>query len=436
MSSKRGDAQQVQPAGGFQRRRWLIVLLLFLVLVANSIDKAVLGFAAKPMMEELGISIGQYGLLASSFYSLFAIGGLLVAFLIAPHTRPRYILAALLLVWSVVQLPIVIAAAFPILITCRVILGMAEGAGTPTALTCCHEWFADRERNIPSAVVMFGTTAGPLAAAPLLSYLIAGYGWRAAFLVCSLLGLTILALWQLLGADGPFAARRSAEPSPDTQASPGQRAIWSDSTVLGLCLTGFTAYWITSFVITWLAPFVSLGLGYSLVETGWIVASIHAAHAVLLFGLTFVSQMMLRSGRSSRAARAMVMTACLLMACMAFALAAFVLDNAVRLTALAIATGLAGPIYPLSASMISEIAPPADRNRMVTTIFAVITVAGVLSPTLTGWAVARETASGWEQALLLQAMVAAVGGVVAFAMLHPGRTIERFEKRLAGAHTA
>lgn len=424
------DVLRPGEAAHSRRRRWLIVFLLFLVLVANSVDKAVLGFAAEPMMKELGISVEQYGLLASGFYSLFAVGGLLVAVFVAPRVRPRYILAILLLIWTISQLPIIFAASFYMLLGCRVILGMGEGAGTPTALTCCHEWFANEDRNMPSAVVMFGTTAGPLVAAPVLSHIIDIWGWRAAFLACSVLGGVILLLWMLLSADGPYAARSaSADVASEKGSNIAQRELWTDGTVIGLCVIGFTAYWITSFVIAWLAPFVSLGLGYSLVDAGWILSSMHAGHAVLLFGLTYFSQKMLQHGHASRSARGLLMGFCMIAGAIAFVVAAYVSDDSLKLVAVALATGLAAPIYPLSASMISEVAPPAHRNRLVTTIFAGITTAGIASPALTGWAVARDAASGWYYALMLQAVVAVIGGIAAFAMLHPARSIERFERR-------
>ncbi|KRB82328.1 hypothetical protein ASE00_09630 [Sphingomonas sp. Root710] len=431
MLSNVGEADAGHPDVS-RRRRWLIVLLLFLVQVANSADKSVLGLAAKPMMQELGLDIEQYGLLASSFYSLFAVGGLLVAFFVAPHVRPRHILAALLFIWSVSQLPIVFAASFTTVIACRVLLGMGEGAGTPTALTCCHEWFANKDRNMPSALVMFGTSAGFLLAAPVLSYTIQLFGWRAAFLACSLLGVAILALWLTLGADGPFRATTSRADVPSaTHRAISQRAIWSDPTVIGICLLGFAAYWLTGFAISWLAPFITLGLGFKLLDAGWVLSVIYASHALLLLSISFYSQRLLQSGRPSRLARGVIMGLCMAGSGVAFAVAAMVSDISIKLVAVTLATGLPGPIYPLLASMISEIAPAAHRNRLLSLILAGITTAGMLSPALAGWLISGNDASGWSQALLLQGGVAAIGSLVALAMLHPERSIQRFA-RLGG----
>lgn len=428
MLNRVGEADTGNPAMS-RSRRWLIVLLLFLVQVANSADKSVLGLAAKPMMQELGLDIEQYGFLASSFYSLFAVGGLLVAFFVAPRVRPRHILAGLLLIWSVSQLPIVFAASFTTVLACRVLLGMGEGAGTPTALTCCHEWFANQDRNMPSALVMFGTSAGFLLAAPTLSYTIQLFGWRAAFFACSLLGVAILALWLMLSADGPFKATGSRADEPSTTHRPiSQRAIWTDPSVIGICLLGFATYWLTGFAISWLAPLITLGLGFALVDAGWVLSVIYASHAVLLLSISFYSQKLLQAGYPSRRARGFIMGICMTASGIAFVAAAMVSDNSIKLIAITLATGLPGPIYPLLASMISEIAPGAHRNRLLSLILAGITTAGMLSPALAGWLISGNTVSGWSHALLLQAGVAVIGGLVAFAMLHPERSIQRFAR--------
>ena len=51
--------------------RWLIVALLFLFMLTNFADKAVIGVAGVPIMQELGLSPRQFGLVGSSFSCCF-----------------------------------------------------------------------------------------------------------------------------------------------------------------------------------------------------------------------------------------------------------------------------------------------------------------------------------------------------------------------------
>jgi MFS transporter, ACS family, D-galactonate transporter len=50
------------------RQAWLIIALLFLFMVINFADKAVIGIAAVPIMDELLLSPREFGLLARAFF--------------------------------------------------------------------------------------------------------------------------------------------------------------------------------------------------------------------------------------------------------------------------------------------------------------------------------------------------------------------------------
>src|ERR1700745_2356663 len=64
------------------KEAWLIVALLFLFMLINFADKAVIGIAAVPIMQELQLSPRQFGLLGSSFYLLFAVSAIVTGFIV------------------------------------------------------------------------------------------------------------------------------------------------------------------------------------------------------------------------------------------------------------------------------------------------------------------------------------------------------------------
>ncbi len=407
---------------GTRGTAWLIVFLLFLAQMLNYFDKTVVGVAAASIMAELHLTPERYGLVASAFFSLYALTGLLVAFVAAPRFRPRSIMAVLLLVWSLAQLPVVLSASFTTLIVGRVILGMGEGPGTPTSINACHEWFAPADRNMPTALTLFGSQVGSLLAAPILSYIIAGFGWRAAFLACSAAGGVILILWLLLSADGPEAARREAS-APDGSGI-RQRDLWSDPTIIGNFVAGFAAYWVVGFTVAWLPLFVRSRLGLGLVASGWVLSGIYLVQAVLLLLVAFASQRMLKAGATSRMARGIVMASCLLASAAAFVAAAMVGDAFLAVMLVTIGTALPLVIFTLGAAMLSEVTPAGHRNRLVTIIFSVVTLSAIPSPLVTGRLVQGDR--GWDQAFLVLAIVALAGGLISWATLRPERSIRRF----------
>src|SRR5579862_419678 len=63
------------------RKAWLTVAMVFLFMLVNFADKAVVGLSSTAIMSELGLSHTRFGMLGSAFFWLFAISGVAVGFL-------------------------------------------------------------------------------------------------------------------------------------------------------------------------------------------------------------------------------------------------------------------------------------------------------------------------------------------------------------------
>jgi MFS family permease len=111
----------------------LIVALLFLFMLINFADKAVIGIAAVPIMQELKLSPSEFGLIGSSFFLLFALSAIVTGFVVN-RVRTRWVLLAMGLVWALTQFPMMGAAGFGTLVACRIALGAGEGPTAPVAL--------------------------------------------------------------------------------------------------------------------------------------------------------------------------------------------------------------------------------------------------------------------------------------------------------------
>src|SRR5580692_5898316 len=61
---------------------WRIIALLFLFMLINFADKAVIGIAAVPIMQELQLSPSEFGLIGSSFFLLFAVSAIVTGFVV------------------------------------------------------------------------------------------------------------------------------------------------------------------------------------------------------------------------------------------------------------------------------------------------------------------------------------------------------------------
>src|SRR5271156_1332940 len=84
---------------------WLSVTLLFLFMTINFADKAVIGIAAVPLMDELDLSPREFGLLGSSFFLLFSLSAIVTGFIVN-RVETRWALLVMGVVWALSQLPV------------------------------------------------------------------------------------------------------------------------------------------------------------------------------------------------------------------------------------------------------------------------------------------------------------------------------------------
>jgi MFS transporter, ACS family, D-galactonate transporter len=123
-----------------QRRAWLIVGLLFLFMMLNFSDKAIVGLAGVPMMKELGLTPRQFGLVGSSFFFLFSISAVIGGF-VANRVQTRWLLLAMAVIWAATQLPMVGSIGLATVVACRVTLGPLKDRPTRSPCIRCTNGF-------------------------------------------------------------------------------------------------------------------------------------------------------------------------------------------------------------------------------------------------------------------------------------------------------
>src|SRR5215468_10906414 len=201
-----------------RNRGWIVVVLLFLFMVINFADKVAVGIATVPIMQDLELSPREFGLVASSFFLLFAVSSVATGFLVN-RVQTRWVLLAMGFIWALTQFPMIGSVGFETLVACRIALGAGEGPATPVALHSAYKWFPNQLRTLPTAVIVQGGAIGVMVALPLLNWAIVRWTWHWAFGALGLVGLVWCALWLLFGREGSLdegsvKAKGAAQSSP------------------------------------------------------------------------------------------------------------------------------------------------------------------------------------------------------------------------------
>ncbi|BAH50874.1 MFS transporter [Rhodococcus opacus] len=418
-----------RPRGAVDRRSWGIVLFLFLFFTLNFADKAAVGLASKPIRESLGISAGQYGLLSSAFFWLFAIGAVTLSAVLRKISY-TWGAALLMVTWVASMAPLTIPTSFGVLVACRITLGFFEGPAHALCQSIVAERFAPDKRAIAGAVVNAGSSVGPLIAAPTLTWVILTWSWHAAFVVLVVTGVAWVIGWLWYADRLPFRrpepgvgddAQAAADPNGDIVV-PFHRLLMLRS-FWGLVLLSFAGYLISSLKVSWLPAYMNEGLGYSASTVGTLVTIPYVAAVVVLLSAGMLSGRMLRAGRSSRVARGYLTGALLLCGGLSMIIFSQLDPGPLQLVFVISAFAVNSVAFSVAFAGASDFLPAHQRVAFFGCIIAAYSVAGIVAPYALGLIVERAAtaAAGYSTGFMFVGAVVGVLGIVGGVMLNPER---------------
>jgi MFS family permease len=407
-------------------RAWAVVGMLFLFMLINFADKAIIGLSAVPIMRDLHLTNEQFGQVGSAFFILFSVSAVVVGFL-ANHIQTRLLLGGMGLVWAVAQFPMLGAVSLPVLLACRVVLGAGEGPAYPVALHALYKWFPNEQRTFATSLVALGGTFGVGFIAPLLTWIIITYNWPAAFGFLGLIGVLWVAVWMVIGREGPFGTDESNTGRTSAPRIPYARLLTA-RTFIGVTIGGFAAYWAIALAIVWLPAFLIKAAGFTQTQAGWIIVLPSALQFVIIPGAGFLSQRLLSSGVSSRISRGLFASGCIVVAGVSMILLSWSYAPVVQVLLVMLAFGIGAVVYSLGPPLLSEICPVQQRGAVLGISNAMFTLAGLVAPWLTGHIVdvGLDPAIGFRHGFLFAGTLISVGGIIAAALIDPGRDVARF----------
>lgn len=408
-------------------RAWVIVGLLFCFMLINFADKAIIGLAAVPIMQELHLTPSQFGLVGSSFFLLFALSSVIVGF-IANRVQARWVLMVMGLVWALVQFPMVGTIGFGGLLACRVMLGAGEGPAYPIALHAAYKWFPNEHRTVPTAIIAQGAGIGIMVALPLLNLVIVAWSWHWAFAALGAAGLVWTLAWTVLGREGDLA---QAHPVRDLSADriPYRDLLLSPTIIASWCAF-FGAYWALSLSLSWQSAYFVKGLGFAQRSVGFLSSFTSGLAVVLVLVLGWCSQRLMSRGVSSRLARGLLGGGCVALGGLALIVMPYIGSAPGKVVASAFGLALPSIIYVIAHAVVSEITPASQRGAMLSIGNAIGTTAGLLAPYVMGSLVehAATPLAGFNQGFIACGLIMIAGGTIGAIFIRPDHAARRIAR--------
>ena len=183
-----------RPISAFQ---WFLVAMCFLVVVADGMDVAIMGFVTPSILQDWSISRPAFGIVISA-----APFGLVIGALVAGPSSDRFgrkvVLIASILLFGLLTLAAAYASSPIEMAVLRLLAGMGMGAAMPNATTLMSEYAPQRRRSLMITIMFTGFNLGSAAVGLAAGYLIPLYGWRSVLVlggVVPLLLVPVLALF-------------------------------------------------------------------------------------------------------------------------------------------------------------------------------------------------------------------------------------------------
>jgi ACS family D-galactonate transporter-like MFS transporter len=410
------------------RGAWLHVAFVFSFMVINFADKSVIGLSSGPIMSEMALTNAQFGTLGSAFFLLFSISGVAGGFL-ANKIRTKPLMSLMAVVWAVSVLPISLVSSFPLLLGSRLVLGAAEGPAFPIALHSVYKWFPDRQRALPTSIIASGAAFGTGIVAPLISWIIARYGWHTAFGTLGIMSLGWFCLWSATAAEGPLDGVLSSR--PENIARVPYRQLLSSRTAVGVFLAGFAAYSVVALNITWLANYLVKEVHLTLIRAGWIIGFVALMQIMLVPGFSWLSQMLSGRGVSSRLTRGLLGAACVVTSGASMIWMVGIRTGLSQDLLIGLSFSIGAVIFPLGSALIGEITPPMQRGAMLGITNSVHTLAGLVVPVMMGHIIDAyaSPATGFRIGYLIDGVMVIAFGSVAAVLINPQADLVRFARR-------
>ncbi len=169
---------------------------LSFVMTDEGFKKTLLGLSPDTLLtaEHLKQFRIQMGLIDSAFKATYAVGFLLIGWLIDRVGTKRGFSIGIA-VWSIASIASSFVSTAGQFALVRAVLGLGEAANFPSAMKAIAEWFPRRERSTATGILNAGSNMGVITTALLVPFLMQQFGWRGAFLISAVLGVLMLVIW-------------------------------------------------------------------------------------------------------------------------------------------------------------------------------------------------------------------------------------------------
>lgn len=411
-----------------RKRRWQIIMLIFLASMINYLDRTAFSVAAPYITKEYGLTPSQLGILFSSFFMGYAIFNFVGGYL-SDIYGPRKVFAGSMTVWSIFCGLTAAAFSFTSLLIVRVCFGIGEGPISATTSKTVSNWFPSKERSSAMGIASAGTPLGAAIAGPIVGVIAMYFSWQVAFVIMAVIGIVWAMFWwrtakDLPGEDPTVSKEELAEITQgqiQLSAAGGGKLPLSyflkQPTVLLTALAFFAYNYNLFFFLTWFPSYLTMAKGLSIAKMSIVTTLPWFMGFVGLASGGFISDFLFRKTGKLMFSRKIILVAGLGATAVCVALTGFAesVEWAVGLMSIAIFTlYLTGSTYW---ALIQDTVSGENVGGVGGFVHFLANLSGIIGPAVTGYIV--QSTGAFTSAFVLAGSLALMGSLAVAFFVRP-----------------
>ncbi|QNA86617.1 MFS transporter [Sphingomonas sp. So64.6b] len=255
---------------------WFALALLTAMTTFNQIDRRVASLVIEPLKHEFLLTDAQLGMLTGlAFGMIYALTSIPLG-LLADRVNRSKLLALVVAVWSAMTAFAGFATSYAHLLLTRVGVGAAESGASPTATSIITDLFPRDKRATAVAIYQTGIPIGSFLCFIVGAWIVAHYGWRAAFMAAGLPGIPLAILIYVFLKEPKRGFYDQNGPAYDgawrQRLSDAIGFIGRDKRVLLLMVGAALLSAANTGVTGWFVPFLMREQGMSIQSAGMVIA--------------------------------------------------------------------------------------------------------------------------------------------------------------------
>jgi ACS family hexuronate transporter-like MFS transporter len=257
-----------------ERRRWVIVFIIFLAIIFNYFDRQIVSILKPILKDEFDLDDSGYAIIINVFTVCYALMYPVTGWLV-DRFGARLTMFWGVVGWSVACIGGGLASTFGQFTFFRGLLGISEPTNFPAQLKVIAVWFTGKMRATANSLCVAGSSIGAIIAPPMIAWLTLTYHWKDVFIIAGVAGLIIALLWLLVYREPPPSITQEIIETDKVEntASFSWGQLWGRRSLWGILLIRFISDPVWYFCLFWLPGYLQEKSGLSLAQIGlfgWI----------------------------------------------------------------------------------------------------------------------------------------------------------------------